>query len=45
MEMLDLVGTITHREIPVCPPSHCVTCFSSVPELYLLGQGQGVLVT
>lgn len=30
---------------PHGPSSYCVTCFSSVPQLHLLGQGQEVLVT
>jgi hypothetical protein len=45
VEMLDVVSTITHREIPMCLSSYCVTCLSSVPELHLLGQEQEVLVT
>lgn len=43
--MLNVVSTATHREIPMCPSSFCVTCLSSVPELHLLGQGQKVPVT
>lgn len=32
MEMLG-VGTIIHREIPMCLSSHCVSCLSSGLEL------------